>query len=232
MIINERWVQPLFRLKLNNEQPADVIDDGETQVIIAGFGRFGQIVNRSLNLSGYTTTVLEHDAAQIEYLRKFGHKVFYGDASRQELLHAAGAGNARLLVIAIDDHNKAKDIVQLCQKHYPHLKLFARARGRIQAHEFNKMGVEVFVRDTFHSALFLSEQVMTELGAHPYMAHRAIRTFKKFDEQHVRDLIKVERDTKDYVSVVQKNKAELEQVLRADISDKDQFVDDHWGKHS
>jgi len=232
MIINERWVQPLFRPKLNNEQPADVIDDGETQVIIAGFGRFGQIVNRSLMLSGYTTTVLEHDAAQIEYLRKFGHKVFYGDASRQELLNAAGAETAKLLVIAIDDHDKCKDIVTLCQKHYPHLKLFARARGRIQAHEFNKMGVDVFVRDTFHSALVLSEQVMTALGTHAYMAHRAIRTFKKFDEQHVRDLLKIERDTKDYVSVVQKNKAELEQVLRADINDKDQLVDDHWGKHS
>jgi len=232
MIINERFVQPLFNRKVNNEQPADVIDDGETQVIIAGFGRFGQIVDRSLTLNGYTTTVLEHDAVQIEYLRKFGHKVFYGDASRQELLHAAGAESAKLLVIAIDDHEKCKDIVQLCQKHYPHLKLFARAKGRIQAHEFNKMGVDVFVRETFHSALVLSEQVMTELGTHAYMAHRAIRTFKKFDERHVRDLLKVERDTKDYVSVVQKNKAELEQVLWADISDKDQLVDDHWGKHS
>ena len=232
MIINERWVQPFFKLNVKVDQPADNIDDGETQVIIAGFGRFGQIVNRSLTLSGYTTTVLEHDAAQIENLRKFGHKVFYGDASRQELLHAAGAENAKLLVIAIDDHDKCKDIVLLCQKHYPHLKLFARARGRIQAHEFNKMGVDVFIRDTFHSALVLSEQVMTELGTHPYVAHRAIRTFKKFDEQHVRDLIKVERDTKDYVFVVQKNKAELEQVLRADITDKNQLVDDHWGKHS
>ena len=230
MIINERWVQPFFIHSEKKKQPADVIDDGETQVIIAGFGRFGQIVDRSLTLSGYSTTVLEHDAAQIEQLRKFGHKVFYGDASRQQLLHAAGADSAKLLVIAIDDHEKSKDIVCLCKKHYPHLKLFARAKGRIQAHEFNKLGVDVFVRETFHSALAMSELVMTELGKHPYMAHRAIRTFKKFDEQHVKDLLKVEEDTKDYVSVVQKNKAELEQVLQADISDKDQLVDHHWGK--
>jgi len=230
MIINERWVQPLFNQQVNKDQAADVIDDGETQVIIVGFGRFGQIVDRSLTLSGYTTTVLEHDAAQIEQLRKFGHKVFYGDASRQDLLHAAGAGTAKMLVLAIDEHEKCKTIVELCQKHYPHLKIFARARGRVQAHEFNKMGVDVFVRETFHSALVLSEQVMTALGTHAYMAHRAIRTFKKFDEQHVRDLLKIERDTKSYVSVAQKNKAELEQVLQGDISDKEQLVDNHWGK--
>ena len=175
---------------------------------------------------------MEYDVAQIEQLRKFGHKVFYGDASRQELLHAAGAGTAKLLVLAIDDHDKCKAIVELCQKHYPHLKLFARARGRVQAHEFNKLGVDVFVRETFHSALVLSEQVMTALGTHAYTAHRAIRTFKKFDEQHVRDMLKIENDTKAYVSVSKKNKAELEQVLQGDISDKDQLVDNHWGKHS
>ncbi len=232
MIINERWVQPLFNREVNSNQAADVIDDGETQVIIVGFGRFGQIVDRSLTLAGYTTTVLEHDAAQIEQLRKFGHKVFYGDASRQELLHAAGAGTAKMLVVAIDDHEKSKTIVELCQKHYPHLKLFARARGRVQAHEFNKLGVDVFVREMFHSALALSEQVMVSLGTHAYTAHRTIRTFKKYDEQHVRDMMKIENDTKAYVSVAQKNKAELEQVLQGDINDKEQLVDNHWGKHS
>ncbi len=230
MIINEKFLQPIFELNQNTDQPADVIDDGDTQVIISGFGRFGQIVDRSLTLNGFSTTVLEHDAGQIEQLRKFGHKVFYGDASRHDLLHSAGADKAKMMVITIDDHEKAKEIVILCKKHYPHLKLFARARGRIQAHEFHKLGVDVFVRETFHSALFMSEQVMTHLGHHAYDAHRAIRTFKKIDEQHVQDLLNIERDVKSYVSVTQKNKAELEKVLKVDIQDKKEIDQSHWGK--
>ncbi len=230
MIINERWVQPLFVTLQNNDQQPDTIDDGVTQVIIAGFGRFGQIVDRSLTLSGFSTTVLEHNAAQIEYLRKFGHKVFYGDASRQELLQAAGADTAKLLVVAIDDHEKALEIVRICKTHYPHLKLFARASGRIQAHEFHKAGVDVFVRETFHSALNLSEQVMTSLGLHAYDAHRAIRNFRKLDERHVRDMIKLEGNTKDYVSISQKNRKELEQVLTSDIEDIEELEDMQWGE--
>ncbi len=230
MIINERWVQPLFISINKSDKPADTIDDGITQVIIAGFGRFGQIVDRSLTLNGFTTTVLEHDAAQIENLRKFGHKVFYGDASRQELLHAAGASTAKMLVVAIDDHEKALEIVALCKKHFPHLKLFARAAGRIQAHEFHKIGVDVFVRETFHSALTLSEQVMTSLGLAEEDAQRAIHNFKVLDERHVRDIIKLEGDTKDYVSMTQKNKKELEQVLMSDQTDIKELEDMQCGE--
>ncbi|NRB38621.1 MAG: cation:proton antiporter [Pseudomonadales bacterium] len=228
MIVNEKLVQPLFAKIGSDDKEADTIDDGHTQVIIAGFGRFGQIVDRSLTLNGFTTTVLEHDASQIEFLRKFGHKVFYGDASRQELLHAAGADTAKLLVIAINDPEKVKHIVELCQKHYPKLKLYVRAKGRIEAHELHKAGVDVFVRETFHSALAMSEQVMTGLGLHAYDAHRAVRTFKKFDEKHLRAMLETESNEKSYVTASQKNKAELEKVLQEDVDDAFQLQQDGW----
>ncbi|PCJ30777.1 MAG: potassium transporter [Moraxellaceae bacterium] len=228
MMINEKLVQPLFN-KLNDvSQEADVIDDGVTQVIVAGFGRFGQIVERSLSLNGYSTTVLEHDVGQLKLRRKFGHKVFYGDASRQELLHAAGAETAKVLVIALADHDKAVDIIHICQKHYPQLKLYVRARGRIQAHELHKLGVDGFIRDTLHSALHMSEQVMNSLGRHAYDSHRAIRTFRKYDEQHLLDMIHLDGEEKSYISSVQKNKAELEKVLQSDFYDKDQLEDKGW----
>jgi monovalent cation:proton antiporter-2 (CPA2) family protein len=230
MMCNEKVVQPRFSKKSDSNQEADTIDHGETEVIIAGFGRFGQIVDRSLSLNGCSTTVLEHDASQIESLRKFGHKVFYGDASRQELLQSAGADTARILVIAIDDHEKTKHIITTCQKHYPQLKLYVRASGRTEAHEYHKAGVEVFIRETFHSALAMSEQVMTGLGTHAYDAHRAVRTFKKYDDKHLRALLDYDGDEKSYISAAKKNKAELEKVLRGDLEDCDELLEDIWGK--
>lgn len=228
MIINERFVQPLFNKTHKQSRPADTIDDGGSPVIIAGYGRFGQVIGRSLNANGIRTTVLEHDANQIEQLRKFQHKVFYGDASRHDLLEAAGAHHAKLIVLALDDHEKIKQTVLLCQKHFPHLKIYARAMGRIQAHELDKLNVEVFVRETFHSALHLSEMAMQGLGMHPYDAHRVMRTFKKLDEQHIRDMRNMEVNEKNYISMAQKNKAELERVLQADANEQKLVQDAHW----
>jgi hypothetical protein len=134
MIVNDKIIQPLFTKKASAAPEADVVDDGKTQVIIAGFGRFGQIIDRSLNLSDISTTVMQNNPSQVQQLRKFGHKVFYGDMSRRDLLHSAGADIAELLVIAINDHEQTKTIISICKKHYPKLKLYARAVGRAEAH--------------------------------------------------------------------------------------------------
>ncbi|MGB3613491.1 MAG: monovalent cation:proton antiporter-2 (CPA2) family protein, partial [Elainellaceae cyanobacterium] len=133
LIVNERVIQPRFRAP-RVEKEADTIDDGETPVIIAGFGRFGQIVGRLLIANGFEATVLDHDASHIELLRRFGHKVFYGDSSRVDLLHAAGAEHAKLFVVAIDDPDRALKTVDLVQKHFPHLTILARASDRRHAY--------------------------------------------------------------------------------------------------
>jgi monovalent cation:proton antiporter-2 (CPA2) family protein len=226
MIVNDKIIQPMFTKKVSAAPEADVVDDGKTQVIIAGFGRFGQIIDRSLNLSGISTTVMENNPSQVQQLRKFGHKVFYGDMSRQDLLHSAGAGTADLLVIAINDHEQTKTIIRICKKHYPKLKLYARAVGRTEAHELLALGVDVFVRETFHSALHMSARVMTALGKDEDEAQRILTTFKKLDQKHIYDMPDFAGDEKAFISFAQKNKSELEKVMQSDYNDKTQRNDD------
>src|SRR6202035_2179896 len=132
-MINERLVQPMFSSQLPDREP-DEIDEKENPVILAGFGRFGHIVGRVLNLQAIKTTVLDLDADQVELVRKLGVKVFYGDASRFEMLQAAGAATAKLMIIAIEDEEKSLAIVELVQKHFPNLQILARAKGRDHAY--------------------------------------------------------------------------------------------------
>ena len=122
-------------------------------VIIAGYGRFGQIIGRLLTAQGYHLSILDHSSGQIELLRRFGNKVFYGDAARKDLLDASGANDAQLLVIAIDDADKILEIASLAQKHYPHLKIAARAIDRRHAYQLMKLGINTFKRETFDLSL-------------------------------------------------------------------------------
>lgn len=223
MIVNEKLFQNKQAHSAKDKPQEDEIDDGETKVIIAGFGRFGQIVDRSLSLNGISTTVLDNDPGQVEQLRKFGHKVFYGDPSRLDLLHAAGADSAKLLVIAVNDFGKCKTMVRLCKKHFPKLKLYVRAADRIEANELNRMGVDVFVRETFHSALHMSWRVMTGLGRDPEESKRKLEIFKRFDQKHIYDMADFDGDEKAFISLAQKNKAELEKVLKGDALSGDTF---------
>ena len=128
MIANEKFIQPMFA-RANPAQEADVIDDS-ARVIIAGHGRSGMTVGRILQAKGHKSVVLDHDAEQIEALRKFGFKLFYGDASRMDLLEAAGARTAEILVIAVDDREKITEIVETTKQHFHHLKIFARRFDR------------------------------------------------------------------------------------------------------
>ncbi len=223
MIVNEKLFQNKQAHSAKDKPQEDEINDGETKVIIAGFGRFGQIVDRSLSLNGISTTVLDNDPGQVEQLRKFGHKVFYGDPSRLDLLHAAGADTAKLLVIAVNDFGKCKTMVRLCKKHFPKLKLYVRAADRIEANELNRMGVDVFVRETFHSALHMSWRVMTGLGRDPEESKRKLEIFKRFDQKHIYDMADFDGDEKAFISLAQKNKAELEKVLKGDALSGDTF---------
>ena len=191
--INERLVQPLFSSQLTNRE-ADEIDEKDNPVILAGFGRFGHIVGRVLNLQGIKTTVLDLDAEQVELVRKLGAKVFYGDASRLELLHAAGADKAKLLIVAIDDEEKSLLIIDTAHKHFPNLKILARAAGRDHAYRLLSHGVEHIFRETLGSSLDLSVAALRMLGFRAYEAHRAAKAFRDYDEQTVRELAPFSED--------------------------------------
>ncbi|WP_431023514.1 monovalent cation:proton antiporter-2 (CPA2) family protein [Halomonas sp. H5] len=186
------------------------------QVIIAGYGRFGQVVGRLLVAQGYQVTVLDHSPHQIELLRRLGKKVFYGDAGRKELLDAAGAEQAELLVIAIDDPDKTLSIIELAKKHYPRLKIATRAYDRRHAYELIKRDVAHFSRETFESALTLAVTSLTLLGNDEQSSRRAAEVFKAHDIDSLHQLAALWGDDESYGIAVHRRRKDLAQVLAED----------------
>jgi monovalent cation:proton antiporter-2 (CPA2) family protein len=227
MIAYDRLIMPRFETQ-TEEREADEIDESDNPVIIVGFGRFGQIVGRLLIANGYRITVLEHNPAQIDLLRRFGWKVFYGDAARLDLLHAAGAAEARMLVLAIDDREKMREIVQLAHKHFPHLKLLARAGDRRHAYELIRSGVDVIQRETFSSALDLGVEALKLMGMRAYRAHRAAQIFKQHDEAALREVAVLEDDDTALIARSRQLSQDLERILQADAEDRRAEGDRAW----
>ena len=203
----------------NSAQPAyDKAADiaASQQVIIAGYGRFGQIIGRLLAAQGYEITVLDHSPSQIELLRRFGNTVFYGDAARKDLLEAAGADRAKLLVIAIDNPDKTLDIVQHVKQSYPHLKVAARAKDRRHAYQLMRLNVHAFNRETFDSAIMLGIDALKLLGNDEDDARRAGKLFREHDIKTMQELAEVWGDEKSYGVAVKQRQADLKQVLAED----------------
>ncbi len=194
------------RLRHASNRPArepDAIDPDavkDNPVIIAGFGRIGHVVGRMLHAHGIGATVLDLDPDHIELIRKLGIKVFYGDATRLDLLHAAGAAHARVFVVAIDQPAKSLELVDTLQKHFPRLQLLVRAEGRVHAYELQKRGVRHFYREMLGSAVDMGEDTLRLLGFRAHQAHRAGRAFKRHDEAAVRSLAEHWEDDERYFS--------------------------------
>jgi len=215
-LINEKLIQPRFGTKEKPEQEADKIDE-ENPVIIAGFGDFGSVVGRLLRANGVGTTVLDVDSNHVDLLRKLGIKVFYGDASRYDLLHAAGAGKARILILAIGDPTKILEIVETARKHFPHLKILARATGRIHAYELLEAGVDYIFRESLDTSLRMGVEVLRQLGFRSYQALRASRLFRYQDEEGLRILAEMRHDRKAYISRARQHIQDLEETLQNEL---------------
>ena len=209
----------------NNQQAFDEPEQIEPakNVIIAGYGRFGQIIGRLLTAQGYHLSILDHSPSQIELLRRFGNKVFYGDAARQDLLAASGANDAQLLVIAIDDADKVLEIATLAQKHYPHLKIAARAVDRRHAYQLMHIGVTTFKRETFDSALNLGVEALTLLGNDSADASRAGKIFAQHDEESLTTLANLWGDDHSYGVAVKQRIEDLKLVLSQDKAEQDKL---------
>ena len=185
-------------------------------VIIAGYGRFGQIMGRLLHAQGYDITVLDHSPSQIELLRRFGNTVFYGDAARQELLEAAGAQTAQMLVVAIDDADKTLEIIKLSHKNYPQLKIVARAIDRRHAYQMLNLKVDAFNRETVDSAINLAVEALELLGNNKEDAERAGKLFRDHDRAAVVQLAGLWGDDASYGVAVRQRMEDLKQVLQQD----------------
>lgn len=215
MMFDARFVQPRFA-RNGVTREADRIDVTGSSAIILGHGRFGMTVGRVLAANGSRATVLDHDAEQIDALRRFGFKVFYGDASREDLLRAAGAKDAKILVVAIDDRDKTIEIVETAKRHFPHLEIFARAFDRTHAYALINAGVEHVYREVYESSLVMAGDALVALGTHPYEASRALRVFRKHDEELVRRTARHAGDLDKIIDISRAAQAEIEKVLSGD----------------
>jgi glutathione-regulated potassium-efflux system ancillary protein KefC len=196
---------------------ADRIEPNEDHVIVAGFGRFGQIVGRFLGANGVSLTVLDHDPDQIDVLRRFGFKVFYGDATRADLLRAAGAARARALVVAIDDIEDSLDLVETVRRDWPGLQIFARARNVTHYYQLMDRGVTMIERETFESALQLGRSVLTAgLGHNAYRIRQAALKFRKLNIANVHAVYPYYKDREQYVSMAKRGREELEEMIARD----------------
>ncbi len=227
MIFNEKVLQPRFGIE-EAEIPHDTIQDQDSDVIIAGFGRFGQIVGRLLNANRIKTTVLDHNPGQIDRLRKYGFKVFYGDTSRLDLLESAGIANAKILVLAIDDADVSLKIAEMVREHYPNVRILAKAIDRGHAYDFLRMGIHDVVRETYSSSLDLGKTALRHLGFRAYQARRCALIFRQHDESMMRDLHHLWDDQKNYIIESQQSRKDLERILANDQEKADVDEEKAW----
>ena len=183
--------------------------------MIAGFGRFGQIVARLLGAQGIRFVAIENSPEQVDFMRRFGNRVYYGDPAQPALLRAAGAGHVRAFVIAIDDVQSSLKAVRTLRRLYPDAAVFARARNRRHAWQLMDLGAEV-VRETFHSSLRLGERVLVALGQSETLAASRAERFREHDEALLRAQYQVQDDEAALIQTSREAREELEQLFAAD----------------
>ncbi|CNC73356.1 glutathione-regulated potassium-efflux system protein KefB [Yersinia pseudotuberculosis] len=207
----------------SDEKP--FVEDNDPQVIIVGFGRFGQVIGRLLMANKMRITVLERDVSAVSMMRKYGYKVYYGDATELELLRAAGAEKAKAIVITCNEPEDTMALVHLCQQHFPNLHILARARGRVEAHELLQNGVKDFTRETFSSALELGRKTLLELGMHPHQAYRAQQHFRRLDMRMLRELMPQHHGDVAQISRVKEARRELEDIFQREMLHESRQLD-------
>ncbi len=219
LLFHDRVLAPRWReTGLKKQRPADIIETQEDHVIVAGFGRFGQIVGRLLRANQVKLTVLDHDPEQIELLRNFGMKVFYGDATRIDLLNAAGAGKARALVIAIDGVAESLALVDAVRREFPQLPIMARARNVSHLYDLMDRGVTIIERETFEGALQLGQSVLRHLGFGAWHARQAAQKFKRHNIQSLLDVYPFYKDKEQFISMAKQSREELNAMFARDLA--------------
>ena len=213
---SEKWLIP--RLLRSTPAAFDTIADEHNPVIVCGFGRVGQIVGRVLRMHNIPFTALERDSGQVDVVRRFGSKVYFGDPTRADMLRSAGAEEAKLLVVAQDNMEEVLRTVEVAKRAFPHLKILARARNRNHAHLLIDRGVDGFVRDTFHSSLRLAELSLSALGVTDDAAARAVALFRDHDERQLMAAHAIYRDEQQLIQTTQQATDELASLFEDDKS--------------
>ena len=192
-------------------------DEGEPDIIIAGFGRFGQVTGRLLSANGFKSTVLDSDIEQIELLQRFGRRVHYGDATRLDLLRQAGADRARMLIVALDDREKTVELVETARKAFPNLTILARAWDRRHAYDLLSNGADAVERETFEAALALGSTALQKLGFRAHRAHRAAAFFRRHDRRMFEELRPMWGQEEAYILASRDAAQTMDRLLNADL---------------
>jgi glutathione-regulated potassium-efflux system ancillary protein KefC/glutathione-regulated potassium-efflux system protein KefB len=202
-------------------QPFDPIDERDNRVIIAGFGRVGQIVSRVLRARHIKFTALDSSQTHVDFVRRFGNRIYYGDASRLDLLRAAGAESAEIFVLAIDDVDASVRTAELVHAHFPGLKILARARNRQHTFALMDHGVDYIIRETYGSSLELAEAVLTKLGDAPAAARAAVRKFRQHDERTLGEQYAIKEDEVKFLAAARESAQQLEKLFETDAAKTD-----------
>ena len=213
ILVADRWWIPLLAKFNPRTKPSELAEPQDAPVIIAGFGRYGQIIARLLHVNGIKATVLEHDAEQIEALRRFGFRVHYGDATRLDLLRVAGAARAHVLVVAVDGIEPSLELVDMARANFPNLTIVARARNVQHWYQLNERGVHYIERETLDSALMSARSVLEAMGFEPHRARTLAMRFRRHSVQQLHELAPHFRDESKLISLARAGRQQLEQLF-------------------
>jgi len=227
LLLNEKIIAPRFGVKLKAEESsADKIEEKHS-VIIAGFGHFGSTISRFLRANGVEATILDHDSDRVQLLRKMGFKVYYGDATRSDLLKSAGAEDAKILIAAIEPPEVNQELINTAMKNFPGLHIMARAKSRTDAYELLDLGLKDIYRESLHTSVKLAVDVLGKLGHRNYTATRQGQKFLKYDEETIVQMAEHRHDMKQYVIKARETFRLQEELLANDLT-----MDSGAGDHS
>ncbi len=227
-LVLEKAILPrLERKNNNNSRDADEISE-KNKVILVGFSHFGTTLGRFLRANGVEATVLDYNPDQVDFLRKMGFKVYYGDATRLDLLHAAGAEDAKILISAIKSTETNKKLVELCREHFPKLQIMLRSKNRYEAFELMEMGVDSIYREHLDTSIRMGQEALQKLGFRAHTVHRLAAQFRKYDEDSLKILVKYRGNQAEYISKVKKQIEIQEALLSGELSRKFSMNDQAW----
>lgn len=231
LLANDLLIRPFFGVREKEIVKSDTISQ-KNKTIIAGFGRFGSTIGRFLQANGESATYLDINPDNVALLRKLGLKVFYGDASRHDLLHAAGAAEAELLIVAVDEPEKTRAIIETANKHFPKLRIFTRTIGWNDSYEVLDMGIKNVYRETLDSALRLGADALCFLGHRRFQTHRALKSFRRNDDRYLQELSEMRHDNKQYILGARRRIEDLEELLKTELNRVGKDKDLGWDASS
>jgi glutathione-regulated potassium-efflux system ancillary protein KefC len=212
LVCIDKWLMPRFA-NCGVSKMDEISEQQAAPIIVAGIGRYGQIILRILAASGYKATVLDHDAEQVEGLMLFGYRAFYGDATRLDLLRTAGAATAKVLIIAIDNREQTLEIVDTCKVHFPNLELVVRARNVQHYYELRARGVTLIQRETFESSLASAAQVLQVMGLTQDAAKASSARFRAHNIAQIEEMWPHHKDEERLISLAKAGRQQLDELM-------------------